>query len=192
MKTDTLFLLTTIWLCLLGCQRHKQPALTSPDGRIQATIEPLDGSAPASLVFCMQKADDHCQRVLEVSRLGIGTEKGQANEYCCHFKDQQQKEVCLRLRLYNDGAAFRYELADLQEERITGEETTYCILEGTRRWMQKYSEAYEEFFPMATSGQQENRHWGYPALVQCNEEADTWALNTILLQPRGGFVAVIR
>lgn len=208
MKTDTFFLLTTIWLCLIGCQHHKHPALTSPDGRIQATIEPQDGSASTSLVFYMQESDDHCQRVLEVSHLGIGTEKGkghqlqltgiddpvrieddyilptgkrshcigQANEYRCHFKDQQQKEVCLRLRLYNDGAAFRYELTDLQEERITGEETTYCIPEGTRRWMQKYNESYEEFFPMTTSGQQENRHWGYPALVQCDPAGDTWTL----------------
>ena len=79
MKTNILFLLTTGWLCLIGCQHHKQPALTSPDGRIQATIEPRDGSASASLVFYMQKADDHGQHVLEVSHLGIDTEKGKGH-----------------------------------------------------------------------------------------------------------------
>ena len=92
------------------------------------------------------------------------TNKG--NEYVLHYQYADGSPLKLRMRLYNDGVAFRYELTDLKDEVLTGEQTTYLIPEGTRRWMQPWSEAYEDFFPLSTSGDGQNRHWGYPALIQ--------------------------
>ena len=90
----------------------------------------------------------------------------EACEYTCNYRDQSGKPLQLVMRLYNDGIAFRYEMQGLQDELLTGEQTTYCIPEGTRRWMQEWSEAYEGFFPMSITGKARRQHWGYPALLE--------------------------
>lgn len=98
----------------------------------------------------------------------------EANEVAYTFVDAIGRQQVLLVRAYNDGIAFRYVLDGLQHTRITEEKTTYRISEGTKRWMQKWSESYEDFFPMTTTGASENKRWGYPALVQASD--DVWAL----------------
>lgn len=98
----------------------------------------------------------------------------EANEYIYLFSDKQDREFRINFRLYNDGIAFRYEMKGLEQDVIATELTTYRIAEGTKRWMQKYDVSYEDFYPEATSGGGENRHWGYPALIQMDN--DVWAL----------------
>ena len=82
----------------------------------------------------------------------------EANEY-----EMKMKEGRLVFRIYNDGLAFRYEdAAKLHaEERRAG---AYIIPDGTRRWMMKWTDSYEGFFPLATKAQ--DGHWGYPALTE--------------------------
>ena len=85
------------------------------------------------------------------------------------------------IRLYNDGVAFRYELSGLDDEPLPKECSTYLIPEGTKRWIQQWTDGYEGFFPLTTSYKQKaergfsrpslspegyNNHWGYPALIQ--------------------------
>jgi hypothetical protein len=86
----------------------------------------------------------------------------------------------LVLRLYNDGLAFRYEYQGLKKGRVPAEQTAYVIAEGTRRWMQQWSDDYEGFFPLSTTAQVKtlggfggslvtdkiNTHWGYPLLLE--------------------------
>ena len=82
--------------------------------------------------------------------------------------------------LYNDGIAFRYVLSGLRNQVLPKEQTTYLIPEGTKRWMQQWTEAYEGFFPLTTTCKVEpvpsfsgifksadgfNNRWGYPALL---------------------------
>lgn len=98
----------------------------------------------------------------------------EAEEYLFHFTDSLGKPFDMRVRLYDDGIAFRYELPGLDKDTPASELTTYRIAEGTRRWMQKFNLSYEDFFPMSETGEGENRHWGYPALIQAGE--DVWAL----------------
>lgn len=86
----------------------------------------------------------------------------EANEYAVVL-DGRTTQVW---RLYNDGIAFRYELTGLNSEQIGEEHTAYIIPEGRKRWIQPWTEPYEAFFPMAESGNQKKRHWGYPALVE--------------------------
>lgn len=100
----------------------------------------------------------------------------EAMEYLLHFTDSSGKDFRMRIRLYNDGVAFRYELPGMDKDTPAEELTTYRIAEGTGRWMQKFNLSYEEFFPKAVTGEGENRHWGYPALIQAGK--DVWALLT--------------
>lgn len=89
-----------------------------------------------------------------------------ANEYTFIFKDAAGKPVNLVARLFDDGLAFRYELTDLKDEHLVAEQTTFRIAEGTRRWMMTWSDGYEGFFPLSTTGQAQRKHWGYPALLE--------------------------
>ena len=101
----------------------------------------------------------------------------QAREYEAYLGENLR----LVLRLYNDGIAFRYEWSGLQDQVLPKEQTTYLIPEGTKRWMQQWSEAYEGFFPLTTTCKVEpvpsfsgifksdegfNNRWGFPALYE--------------------------
>ena len=71
----------------------------------------------------------------------------EANEYRCGS---------LVLRLYNDGIAFRLEQADGP--------MAYRIADGTRRWLMKWTDSYEGFFPLTTTSA--DGRWAYPALLE--------------------------
>ena len=86
-----------------------------------------------------------------------------ANEYVCEAQGQPLRLV---FRLFDNGVAFRYELSGLKGETFKEEQTTWHISEGTRRWMQRWSDGYEGFFPLSTTGDGKNRRWGYPALLE--------------------------
>ena len=89
-----------------------------------------------------------------------------ANQYVSLYRDERGNTIRVVFLLWNDGLAFHYELKNLNGERLEGEQTTYRIAEGTKRWMMQWSEGYEGFFPLTTTGEGKNRHWGYPALLQ--------------------------
>ena len=116
--------------------------------------------------------DDY--RMLSGKRLHC---KNQARVYEAKLSDQLR----LVLRLYNDGVAFRYEWSGLRNQVLPKEQTTYLIPEGTKRWMQQWTEAYESFFPLTTTYKVEpipsfsgifksvegyNNRWGYPVLYE--------------------------
>lgn len=103
----------------------------------------------------------------------------EANEYVAKLSGNLQ----LVLRLYNDGAAFRYELSGLKG-KLPKEQTAYRIPEGTRRWMLQWTDSYEGFYPMSTTGKIKpigrmagvvksdegyNLRWGFPTLVEPQE-----------------------
>ncbi len=89
----------------------------------------------------------------------------EANEYAVAIDHRTR----LVLRLYNDGVAFRYELAGMNHETLPEEHTAYLIPEGTNRWVQRWTEPYEAFFPHATTGGSRDHRWGYPALIEPQE-----------------------
>ena len=110
-------------------------------------------------------------RMLTGKRLVCSNE---GNEYVATLGEG----VKMVLRLYNDGIAFRYEYP----EAWTGSDpTVYRIPEGTRRWMQQWTDSYEGYFPLSTTYKVEpvpsfsgiskseegyNNRWGYPALLE--------------------------
>ncbi|MCF0198792.1 MAG: glycoside hydrolase family 97 catalytic domain-containing protein [Bacteroidaceae bacterium] len=86
----------------------------------------------------------------------------EGTECLYRLTDDNGAEQLLRLRVYNDGVAFRYELPSASH--VTGEHTTYYLAPQTTSWMQQYDSGYEQFYPERPadlSGQ-----WGYPALFQ--------------------------
>ena len=94
----------------------------------------------------------------------------EANEVTYLYIDNIGREQQLIVRAYNDGIAFRYAFDALQHTRPTEELTTYRITEGRKRWMQKWTEPYEAFFPLSTTGESENKRWAYPALLQPSDK----------------------
>ena len=101
----------------------------------------------------------------------------EANEVSYSYVYAGGRSLKLQVRAYNDGIAFRYLLDSPTHTHAPQEQTTYLIPEGTRRWMQPWTEPYEAFFPLATTGQGEHRRWGYPALLQV-PGAEVYALIT--------------
>jgi hypothetical protein len=147
-----------------------QQRMVSPDGHLSA-----QPSKKGCLVYYQQ------QQVLEIPVLGYGDSSdfkvgkakrikadytmltgkrlhctNEANEYSMAIA----KDVRLVMRVYNDGIAFRYDTARPQQQ----EQTAYRIPTGTKRWMQKWTDSYEGFFPQQTA--LPNGRWGYPALLE--------------------------
>ena len=173
-------------LLLLGAalQLIAAPA-TSPNGKLTATTandklvlcfeeQPVLELADIpfdELTFVRSVAADY--RMLEGKRLHCTNE---ANEY----QAPVGKYARIVMRLYNDGVAFRYEYTNLHNSKVPAERTSYIIPEGTKRWMQQWSDGYEGFFPMTTTAEVKtlvgfggmftsntvNTHWGYPLLVE--------------------------
>ena len=91
----------------------------------------------------------------------------------CTNKGHEYHMGNMVFRLYNDGLAFRY-------ESPAKEQAAYIIPEGTKRWMQQWSDGYEGFFPLSTTNQVKatggfggssvlnrlNNRWGYPLLME--------------------------
>ena len=97
------------------------------------------------------------------------------------YEAQLAPGVTMRLRLYNDGLVFRYELSQREVGPLPKEKTAYRIPEGVNRWIQQWTDAYEGFFPLTTSyktlpvrsfsgtfksADGWNIRWGYPALIE--------------------------
>ena len=129
-------------------------------------------SSKVELTFKGDVTDDY--RMLSGKRLHC---TNQAREY----EAKLGENLRLVLRLYNDGVAFRYVFSGLRNQVLPKEQTTYLIPEGTKRWMQQWTEAYESFFPLTTTHKVEpipsfsgifksaegyNNRWGYPALYE--------------------------
>ena len=162
--------------------------VTSPNGRLSAQAEgktltiSYEGKkalqleelpfANSDFSFVRNVKEDY--RMLTGKRLACSNE---GNEYATTLGEG----VKMVLRLYNDGIAFRYEYP----EAWTGSDpTVFRIPEGTRRWMEQWTDSYEGYFPLSTTYKVEpvpsfsgiskseegyNNRWGYPALLEPQE-----------------------
>ncbi len=103
--------------------------------------------------------------------------------HCTNQANEYRLDGGLVMRLYNDGIAFRYE-APSREAFLAATrqgDFAYRIPEGTKRWMQQWSDGYEGFFPLSTTANMRpvpgfgnatltddgfNKRWGYPLLME--------------------------
>ena len=159
--------------------------VTSPNGKLSAQVESktlvicyegkkalqMEELPFVSTDFSFVRNVKEDYRMLTGKRLVCSNE---GNEYVAALGEG----VKMVLRLYNDGIAFRYEYP----EAWTGSDpTVYRIPEGTRRWMQQWTDSYEGYFPLSTTYKVEpvpsfsgiskseegyNNRWGYPALLE--------------------------
>ena len=171
--------------CLFYIFTASAQGVTSPNGKLSAQAEgktltiSYEGKkalqmeelpfANSDFSFVRNVKEDY--RMLTGKRLVCSNE---GNEYIATLGEG----VKMVLRLYNDGIAFRYEYP----EAWTGSDpTVYRIPEGTRRWMQQWTDSYEGYFPLSTTYKVEpvpsfsgiskseegyNNRWGYPALLE--------------------------
>ena len=177
-------LLSAIFLCGVALVINAQK-VTSPNGKLMVkTIDKklvinykkkqvleLADVQFSQLDFVRKVKDDY--QMLEGKRLHC---TNQANEYQASIGPNAK----VVMRLYNDGIAFRYEYTNLQNTKAPAEHTSYIIHEGTKRWMQQWSDSYEGFFPLSTTSEvkalggfggamvqkNNNTHWGYPLLME--------------------------
>ena len=135
-----------------------KPTPAPPEGR-GSMLRLGEGSGPRHLHVSYDMVSgkrSHCEN--------------EANEY--RYRIGGGKELVFRV--FNDGVAFRYEGGS--EELLS-----YRIPEGTRRWMQQWTDSYEGFFPLTTTYKVEpipsfsgisksaegyNNRWGFPALLE--------------------------
>ena len=181
-------LLSTIFLCGVALVINAQK-VTSPNGKLSAK------NIDKKLVINYKKL-----QVLELADIPFGqldfVRKVKADYqmlegkrlHCVNVANEYQAAIGpnakVVMRLYNDGIAFRYEYTGLQNQKHPEEQTAYIIPEGTKRWMQQWSDGYEGFFPMTTTAEVHtlggfggamvqktiNTHWGYPLLVEAKNE----------------------
>ena len=178
--------LSIVFLCSVSLSVNAQEA-KSPNGKLTAktignkliiSYEKMQVLELADIPFekldFVRKVEDD-YRMLEGKRLHC---TNKANEYSSPLRNFAVSKIVMRL--YNDGIAFRYEYSHLRDNKVPSEDTNYIIPEGTKRWMQQWSDGYEGFFPMTTTAQVKtlggfggsmvqndiNTHWGYPLLME--------------------------
>ena len=94
------------------------------------------------------------------------------------YKNSNNQPLDIVFRVYNDGVTFRYVFPNQGDTvNITSEATAYILPDSTCRWIQPYSIAYEDFFPLSKTGIGTNKkqEWGLPALFKVNDEP-IWTL----------------
>lgn len=105
-----------------------------------------------------------------------------ANEAALTFDSENETKILLRLRAYNDGVAFRYELLGEGERTVEKEETGFSIPEDAKTWIPTYDKAtqttpaYETYYTNgANVGEDapESQGWSFPAMFNTN---GTWLL----------------
>lgn len=96
----------------------------------------------------------------------LGTEK------VFKYVNSNNEPLNIVFRVYNDGVAFRYEFTNKTDSlvNIVDENTTYVFPSATNRWLQAYTESYEDFFPFSNTGKSDSnkQEWGFPALFKVN------------------------
>ena len=174
---------TLLFLLALSLFRLSSFAQQSPDGKLTVTasgrmltvcyqqqpVLEIETSVRLSqLRKCKPVVIDADYQMVAGKRLHC---TNQANEYRVRETGSNARNGSLVLRLYNDGIALRYES---ERSGVSPQgQIVYRIPEGTKRWMQKWNDAYEGFFPLSTTAQ--DGRWAYPSLV---ETASAWLLIT--------------
>ncbi len=155
------------------------PVLTLSDVGVDMKDVGKEKEAQQALTFVGRSKARH----LNIDYTMIGGKRlhctNQCNEYRYTFRHPSGKEQVLVMRLANDGIAFRYEMDGLPECQLAAERTTFLIPEGTPRWVQPWTDSYEDFFPLSfdskpappARGRRSTNRWGYPALFDFSGSA---------------------
>jgi hypothetical protein len=98
--------------------------------------------------------------------------KNSANEIVVSFENSRKQKLRVKVRAYNDGVAFRYELPGKKDSFIVKDElTAYTIAPETMRWMQKWNPANEGLYAGMSREKVRQDEWCYPALFSTSDSA---------------------
>ena len=173
---------------LFGCMTASAQVM-SPNGKLALTVagSELTVSYEQQPVLTFQVGMDTAPlgtNLTFVQKVKADYQMLSGKQLHCTNEANEYRMGSLVMRLYNDGIAFRYELKGLQDATLPKELTAYRIPEGTKRWIQQWTDAYEGFFPLTTSYKTQpvrsfsgtfksaegwNVRWGYPALLEPRE-----------------------
>ena len=168
----TLLLAAALWCCAA----HAARPISSPNRRITLTVNAGEyqiryGGQPVLNIASTGISSPQAiaarpkySRPISVDYEMLSGKRRHCTNRGREYVAEIEKGVRLVIRLFNDGIAFRYELSGVT--RPPQEQTAYRIEEGTRRWMQRWTEAYEALFPLSTTGASKDHHWAYPALLE--------------------------
>jgi hypothetical protein len=101
--------------------------------------------------------------------------QNRANEYVYTFSDNSGRRQNMVLRLYDDGIALRYVWPDSMHTVVTGEQTTFAVENGSRRWMEQL-DGYEGYYRFSANSGSDKQQWGFPALFSMSDAV--WMLLT--------------
>lgn len=90
------------------------------------------------------------------------------------YRNSNDQPLDIVFRVYNDGVTFRYVFPNHSDSlvNIINEATTYTLPDSAYRWMQPYTNSYEDFFPFSKTGvsTHKEQEWGFPALFKVTNE----------------------
>lgn len=171
--------------------------ITSPDGRLRATVEgqTLTVYSDKSIMLdnihlgLMTESDNLDSALVLKSRSKISEVKEsyslksgkakkieyKANSQVFTFQNPEGKSLGVELRLMDDGFAFRYILDE--NTTVVKDCSAFYIPDGTNRWVSPHVTDYEQFFPLSTDGapvqsrwpRLDPGKWSYPALFEVGE-----------------------
>ncbi len=182
----TIFLVAFIAQCLLFSANAAN--IYSPNGKISASLEgktlKLNYNNKHVIDILVDVTGNKDTDFSLVSKITADYQMLSGKRLHCKNEANEYRLENLVLRLYNDGAAFRYEYNLKENSDIPAEHTTYIIPENTKRWMQQWTDAYEALFPLTTSyktapvasfsaisksAEGWNNRWGYPSLIEAQD-----------------------
>lgn len=182
----TIFLVAFIAQCLLFSANAAN--IYSPNGKISASLEgktlKLNYNNKHVIDILVDVTGSKDTDFSLVSKITANYQMLSGKRLHCTNEANEYRLENLVLRLYNDGAAFRYEYNLKENSDIPAEHTAYIIPENTKRWMQQWTDAYEALFPLTTSykttpvasfsaisksAEGWNNRWGYPSLIEAQD-----------------------
>lgn len=182
----TIFLVAFIAQCLLFSANAAN--IYSPNGKISASLEgktlKLNYNNKHVIDILVDVTGSKDTDFSLVSKITADYQMLSGKRLHCTNEANEYRLENLVLRLYNDGAAFRYEYNLKENSDIPAEHTAYIIPENTKRWMQQWTDAYEALFPLTTSyktapvasfsaisksAEGWNNRWGYPSLIESQD-----------------------
>lgn len=182
----TIFLVAFIAQCLLFSANAAN--IYSPNGKISASLEgktlKLNYNNKHVIDILVDVTGSKDTDFSLVSKITADYQMLSGKRLHCTNEANEYRLENLVLRLYNDGAAFRYEYNLKENSDIPAEHTAYIIPENTKRWMQQWTDAYEALFPLTTSyktapvasfsaisksAEGWNNRWGYPSLIEAQD-----------------------
>lgn len=193
-----------LFFIVLFVSCNPKEVLESPDGKISVIYNPKEGfnviyngdsivpiTEISSIGLSLQDEEINSYRFVGASSIDYLKEdyemvsgkrrfcSNEANQQVFHFENAEKLCLDIVFRVYNDGVAFRYNFPKLDKELYVSEEnTTYKLIKGKKRWIQRLNPAYEDFYLEDTDGIGEHgeRDWAFPALFEISK--DVYALFT--------------